>query len=344
MATQSLRAVPRDVPLIPDHKPRLFAAHDKSYSEGFKEHVRKTGSPETYPGLYYLPVDKSWDFSIHADETITRFDKAPCPVCWHQKQFDRKVVLIFIPEKGVYAAIGSNCADKSKMKAARAEYHKTQAELRARETLERLLPKLPKWVEALRRAATAENEVRYSLTALMSNAAAQRNLIRRSLSIDRMLTSTVRRSGGEFASYTHGPIQGASILTVEVHALSSSPLSDMHVTARFYVEASTTPGRSIQEFLEAGTIVRVAAALSKIETNYRHDVRRLVDFQKFNSADNVAAIDTWSQRLADEIAFRVAVKKTAGRSDLVFTTNSGRSIGTVPVSDVAFDFEDDLPG
>lgn len=343
MTTQSSRAVPRDEPLILNHKPRYFATHDKSYSEGFKEHVRKTGSPETYPGLYYLPVEKSWDFSIHADETINRFDKAPCPVCWHRRQFDRKVVLIFIPEKGVYAAIGSNCADKAKMKAARAEYHKTQAELQARETLKRLLPKLPRWVEALRRAAKAESEVRYSLTALMSNAAAQRNLIRRSLSTDRLLTSTVRRPEGGLASYSHGPINGANTLTVEIFALSKEPLEDMRGTANLYAPASLDPDTYIQEFLEEGSIVRVAAALSKIETDYRHEIRRLVDFRSFNRVENIDAIDNWSRRLADEIAFRIKVNKSEGRSNLVFTTNSGRAIATVPVLDSAFDFEENLP-
>ena len=80
------------------------------------DHIRRTGQPETFPGLHYGPIDKNEYFEPIVKFDIDRHkrpdnDCAPCPMCKHPNKF-LSGYLAYFPSMKIVAAIGQECASK----------------------------------------------------------------------------------------------------------------------------------------------------------------------------------------------------------------------------------------
>lgn len=95
------------------------------FVERFKQHVEKTGEPESFEGLYYQKISKDEEFVKLAGFVVSpkkRRDgkKADCPMCSPNKYFEG--LLVYLPRLEAVAAIGHCCANKENMAKAKAEY------------------------------------------------------------------------------------------------------------------------------------------------------------------------------------------------------------------------------
>lgn len=121
-----LLASRRSIALLPQNF-RIFKEMPGALlRDEFREHIAKTGSPETFPGIFGAPLDKKEVFwKIHAfsiDRTKReQGDMAYCPMC-HQYNKYLEGEFVWLPRLQAVAAIGHECAAKENRAAADKEY------------------------------------------------------------------------------------------------------------------------------------------------------------------------------------------------------------------------------
>ena len=104
---------------------RTYNNEPRHLEQPFREHVRATGQPETFPGVHMGQVAKTEFFTILTEFTVEptkRPDgkRAPCPMCQHEDHY-LKGALVYFPRLKVVAPIGHECADKKNLRAAKDE-------------------------------------------------------------------------------------------------------------------------------------------------------------------------------------------------------------------------------
>lgn len=82
--------------------------------EPFTEHVKRTYTPETFPGLYWGRLNTNEPFEIIRDFAVDRKkrpngDYIPCPMCRKREKF-LEGALVFIFARQCIAIIGHDCA------------------------------------------------------------------------------------------------------------------------------------------------------------------------------------------------------------------------------------------
>ncbi|MBV0912559.1 hypothetical protein [Anianabacter salinae] len=107
-------ALPKHLP----NSPKPFKNRPSPrWVEGFKEHVRRTGLPEAFPGISWEPLEEIYGAQILTEFEIVRakrpnLDMAPCPICSPAAPKFLKGVLIWVPSIGKVCAIGCECGAK----------------------------------------------------------------------------------------------------------------------------------------------------------------------------------------------------------------------------------------
>lgn len=141
---------------------------DSTLIAAFLDHVRETGSPETFPTICRTkpPVNSKPEFLSYFDidrKKRPNGDEAPCPICSPTSpKFLYDGCLVWYPDEGVIRAIGPECGDSifggTMYADARDRFDRTERERRASEFLERNYPKLLQMLVALEaiRPATLE--------------------------------------------------------------------------------------------------------------------------------------------------------------------------------------------
>lgn len=104
---------------------------DADFIASVKDHIARTGQPETYPGLYQGDISKDEAFFILAMiEASPRLrpdgSRAPCPMCRSANKFvDGR--LVYLPRLQAAAVIGNACASHDTNKEAKAEWDAREA-------------------------------------------------------------------------------------------------------------------------------------------------------------------------------------------------------------------------
>jgi hypothetical protein len=141
---------------------RIFNDRPTVYlNEQFNLHIRKTGQPETFPGIHPGPIAKDepfiklMSFSIEGKARL-QGDLAPCPMCRPNKYLHG--FLIYLLRLKAVAAIGHCCADKETLAAADREFKARQTRDSEEGYLLTNIPLVPSRLRAAENVRPSANE------------------------------------------------------------------------------------------------------------------------------------------------------------------------------------------
>jgi hypothetical protein len=145
-----------------DPSRRVFRTPPGNYLiEEFLAHIRRTGQPETFPGLHRGPIAKTEPFLLLKKFEVDRRkrpggDLAPCPMCQPNKYL--RGSLIFLPDLRAVAAIGHCCADKENLAIADRKYRERIARDSEDDYLIAHIPLIPAYLSVVERVRPAARE------------------------------------------------------------------------------------------------------------------------------------------------------------------------------------------
>lgn len=158
--------------------------------EAFKKHIKETGQPETFPGLYWgrlganEPFEILTDFSVDLKKRPER-NYVPCPMCKAKEKF-LEGSLVFVFSRQCIAIIGHDCAAAEVKHEARSKKKQADKRQHQEDFLLSRLQRVPVMLKNVRELIKVAGEIE----------SIHRDFRRGAPDIQRMLRE-VRKSGGE---------------------------------------------------------------------------------------------------------------------------------------------------
>lgn len=319
------------------------------FVQGFLEHVKATGDPESYKGLYLGKIDRDEEFSRRAKFTIDpkkrlSGDWAYCPRCGQKDKF-LSGDLAWFPRLMVCAAIGHCCAGHEAARAAEDEY-KARTGKYSRESV--LLANLP--VHAERLAVLQQLRAPFSsaqgVHRQMIRGAGDLHTILRGLKKSqdgRLIVSRVLRDdadeevkgdyvgpagfrGGAGSVVTHDTVLGRMVGQIALNS-SFNPLKDLDLI----IGQMTSIGEAFPDDILidhiCGLSVRqqeVAESLIKYASSHVPKLMDRVDeFWRFFSPGNIVLLHSYGTHPESPVHFEITHTDRNGQAEIVIRGPDG---------------------
>jgi hypothetical protein len=158
--------------------------------EDFKKHLKETGQPETFPGLYWGRLRANEPFEILADFAVDLKKRpernyVPCPMCKAKEKF-LEGSLVFVFSRRCIAIIGHDCAAAEVRHEARSKKKQADKRQQQEDFLLSRLQRVPGMLKKVREMIKVAGEIE----------SIHRAFRRGAPDIQRMLRE-VRKNGGE---------------------------------------------------------------------------------------------------------------------------------------------------
>lgn len=307
-----------------------------SFIDAVRQHIARTGQPETLAALHQGPIRRDEPFHKLAhikvpQEKRPNSDMAPCPMCRPDKFLDGWLVHFF--ELGAVAFIGHCCASHETRAEADREWAERQARDREEGYLLPTLPQLPQWLDTLDLVRPPVEEARRVFRAFRSEGATFYGALR-----------AIRATGGRLVvtevmrqAVAGGPVglrtQGSSVQTRDVDfgilAGQTAVLSDYNpvraldeIAAKIAPHVQPSEEAALNYIVDGGAARRAAVytALRKAAREFAALTAGLDDFRTFFTAANLTRITEWASHPDSPVGFRarLAQPNAAGERSLTF--------------------------
>jgi len=291
---------------------------------GLVEHLRRTGQPETFPGLYYGPIARDAPFAIVRKITIDRSkrpdgDLAPCPRCGREDKFIEGALAHF-PSLQCCAVVGHCCADKKIGAEADREYQRRTAREQAEDFLLSAVPLVARKQDILCKNTPAADEALRVYRKFRKEASKiQRHL--RALNRSGGVLRVAERVRAQFETrdMVFGPLEGTTALIAKY-----SPVQELEAVRILLAEYA---GGSTEE-ATFNYVVSLTA-----DENRRRDAHarlraadqfwdkfsaRLRDFRQFWTRDNVERLNAYGSHRDSPFSFQAAYELVQRRPRITF--------------------------
>ncbi|CAA0110436.1 Uncharacterised protein [Starkeya nomas] len=340
LASSASKSVQLEVPSFRSFRERPL----EQFGTDFLNHVRETGMPETFPGLYLEKIDRDERFIVLKQFVIERKKRADgklafCPRCYQRDKY-RKGDLAWFPRLMVCAAIGNCCAGHDAGTAAAKEF-KAKRDRDARESY--LLDHLPliaaklNAVAQLEGVAEAAGEVyrqfRREVPKVHSQLRAAKTNYGGNLVVSRVLRSDDsedesdyvgpagfgRRSGVETQETTLGLLAGQIALIKDF-----APEKELAIVRRQLesVGFSFTEEEAVDFILsnQERELKVAVVILQSADEGYARLISRLREFWAFFTPENVALIHAYGVHEDSPLNVQAGYAVRGGRVDVRFKT------------------------
>jgi hypothetical protein len=329
-------------PAAPPYR-RFRTAPTGEFVKAVIEHIKATGQPETFDGLYRgrLPSEAKyriiWRITIDQKKRPDA-DRAPCPMCTPNRFLSG--CLVWLYELQVVAVIGHCCADH----AAEAEREFEARELKRQEEdfIWAALPRVPDKIDTLiklkpaakealriyRRFRRSNPSIQHHLRAIKDRAGARLRVfeIIKTADADEGTGSDYFgpkgfRGRGQSETETRDIDLGMMVGTTAL-IRDYNPVKEIDDLAR--VLASLESGSSDESALEfiVGLSDKqrhaASALLQDVDKRYPKIVRRLADFAAFFSPDNIKLLNTYGQHPLNPFRFEAERGRLSGQTRVTF--------------------------
>jgi hypothetical protein len=294
----------------------------------FMAHIRETGQPETFPGLYCATIAKTEPFLILKRFDIDRKkrparDKAACPMCQPNKYLSG--TLIYIPRLLAIAAIGHCCADKDNLAASSREYRERTERDEQETYLLAHVPLVPACLSVIEKARPAAREARRVYRHFRTRGAEfQRELRLVKMNSGRLTVS--EQIEGETAAFGpagfRSPTTNVNIREVEFGTLRGmialntqyDPVGELdRIQSRLRTHNHAETEDAYLEYIaEMTPLPRRAATvqLREAANHYSKFQARIADFCAFFTPENLRRIHDWASHPARAQRFEVSLTGT----------------------------------
>lgn len=292
-------------PIIFEEKPSL------DFRTRFLAHTKKTGSPETFSGLYLGKIQKGEPFKLLCDFDVPREkrpdDEVPCPICWQPSQF-MYGWLAWFHERGWVACIGPTCADR--LQEALDEFQKTEELHLIDNELRGLLRLTVAWRTELEMAKIAAEKI----DGLKSDFNKFGKMCKTPL-------KPVYKQGGELSAdisgrkQVFGRLAGGDIL--EGRSMFSQPIDKALSLAVKHACAddAESVARRVLELSTRGLSKTARDELREIKKLYASAVNHMNAYKSFFDPRNLNAIAKWAKFIGAN-AFNMSVTATRMKTTL----------------------------
>lgn len=299
------------------------------FIDDVSDHIARTGQPETHPGLFRERLDKAEQFLQLKKITIdTRLrpegDKAPCPRCHSPNKF-KDGWLVYLPERGVAAVVGNECATGEEQAAAKREWEVREQQRKDTDYLLAVVPRLSEWLVEIEQllivAAPAEDFARK----LRSEGKAYYDKLRAARARDGRLTVTqvleagregprgLRTSGSTYETAEHdaGTLRGHSLVSpafAPVRALQDAA----GLIRRFARDDEMAAIDFLADDLDDSGRNKAASELKAAARRVRAVASDLENCRQFLSDENLRTLDGWGQHPYADFQFSARLGKAEG--------------------------------
>lgn len=305
------------------------------------EHIRATGRPETFKGLYHGKIPKDakysilWKIQIDGKKRLGG-DMAPCPMCTPNRFLDG--VLAWFPNLQIAAVIGHCCADHANQ--AEREFKKSETKRQQEDYLLAALPHLDSKIDVICHLQPAATEA----------LRIYRSFRKRSSGIQRHLRQVKQSTGGRLRvteilwSKEHeedrdyfGPagFRGRSGSEVETRDHELGTLRGMTAVIGDYNPVSELENirRQLESFVFRGDeeaaldfVVELddakrraaVAIMQEIDRYYIKFIKRLKDFENFFSRENIELLRQYGNHPHNQFSFDAKYEVIRGRPRITF--------------------------
>lgn len=294
------------------------------FVQHFLSHVRTTGHPESFPGLYLGLVDKAEPFQKIVPfqvDSRKREDggRAPCQMCGHRNKYTNGW-LVWLPRLHTVAAIGCDCADQQNLAEADRDYKARNDRDFQEKFIEDHLPLVPRWLETIADALVGARAAHDVYLKFRLEGDEFQQLLKRAvkesgrLLLTEALDSTVARIGPQGFSGAGGASTRDipfGILAGRVALLTNyDPVKELATVERNiepYAQYASDSGllAFIDKLDPSNTTVRTECyeALKSAQKGYDKFRARLLEFQAFFGRENVRRIGEWASHPAQPQPF-----------------------------------------
>ncbi len=307
-----------------------------------REHVRRTGSPETFDALFQGTISKTDKFEILCDIDVDRKRRgdgslAPCPMCVPNKFLRGRLCWFY--ELQVAAVIGHCCADKET--AAEAQRERTARTRRDREEdfLLDAVPRIPRNLEVIRRLRPRAAESDRLFRKFRRDAAAIQKMLRRVTKAgeELVVAEHLSQSAGSEGPAGHRGQQGG----IQTRDISFGPLEGLTAVSSRFDPLSELDAieASLERFNQGDGDEAAVEFIAKLDETSRTSCYRelltarecyakliadLVDFGRFFDPDNLRRLHDWGSHAENPIQMTVEQRQYQGNRTVVFSA-LGRS-------------------
>ena len=323
-------------------KDRSQTPHFRSFKERpdhlvreFREHVKKTGAPETFHGIHPGPINKSERFEKLAEFDIDRKkrvdgDMAYCPMCPQANKYLRGVFIYLIDLQAV-AAIGHECAAQETRNAADAEYRRRQTRRDEEDYLLEHLPLVGRKLAAVERVRPAALEADRVLRLLRQKAPKMVRLLReaRRNGGKLIVTETISREMAELGPAGFKGSGGQQTRNIDFGVLSGAvavsdafkPLAridDIRSVLSTYAGLNSEE-EALDKICDMTDAVRgkTVEVLKEADDKLQKFERDMGGFCEFFSQDNIGRINKWGDHPKNVVAINITRNEIAGAVSLV---------------------------
>lgn len=323
---------------------RVFKDRPSSvYIDGFKKHIKETGSPETYPGLYMETIPKDATFRVLGKFTIDRMkrperDRAFCPRCAHPNKFLRGE-LAWFPAMQICAAIGNCCASQDASADADREFRYRQKLTYEEDYLLAGLPLIGKRLETLR-GLQKHCEIALEIYRTFRLEAQPVHTTLRQLKTAHsghlLVTSTIERAEGNSGYEGPAGFRGKGRYQAETRTVDLglfvghtavvkdfNPVKSLETVERWLMsfDMHFSGEEEALDFIVNMNVYQRSAAVAILESAdkaYKSLVEKLDDFWSFFASDNLSAIQRYSDHPDSDINVKISHSTKSGRRTVNF--------------------------
>jgi hypothetical protein len=289
-------------------------------------HLKRTGQPETFPGLYYGHIARDARFTIVRKITIDRRkrpdgDMAPCPRCGCGDKF-LEGALAHFPSLQCCAVVGHCCADKTIGAEADREYQRRTAREQAEDFLLSAVPLVARKLDILCKMAPAAGEALRVYRKFRKEASKiQRHLraLNRSGGVLRVAERARDRAHFETHDRVFGPLEGTTALISKY-----DPVRELEAIRMLLADyAGGTTAEATFNYIVSLTAdedrrLDAHARLRAADQIWDKFSARLRDFRRFWARDNLERLDAYGAHPDSPFSFQATYELVQGRPRVTF--------------------------